>query len=66
VQNAQNSDATQLSLAQADITKGDSVLIMDPLDSGVGKSIEVRRRARCAVIDYDKLTLGGSHQAYVS
>ena len=36
VQNAQGSDATQLSLAQADITKGASVLIMDPLDSGVG------------------------------
>jgi D-xylose transport system substrate-binding protein len=67
VQNAQGSDATQLSLAQADITKGDSVLIMDPLDSGVGKSIEKYAAAHGAVvIDYDRLTLGGSRKYYVS
>src|SRR6266700_3120497 len=36
VQNAQGSDATELSDAQTAITKGASVLIMDPLDSGVG------------------------------
>ena len=67
VQNAQGSDATQLSLAQADITKGDSVLIMDPLDSGVGKSIEQYAAAHGAVvIDYDRLTLGGSRKYYVS
>ena len=67
VQNAQGSDATQLSLAQADITKGASVLIMDPLDSGVGKSIEKYAAAHGAVvIDYDRLTLGGSRQYYVS
>ena len=67
MQNAQGSDATQLSLAQADITKGDSVLIMDPLDSGVGKSIEKYAAAHGAVvIDYDRLTLGGSRKYYVS
>ncbi len=67
VQNAQGSDATELSLAQADITKGDSVLIMDPLDSGVGKSIEKYAAAHgAAVIDYDRLTLGGSRKYYVS
>jgi D-xylose transport system substrate-binding protein len=40
VQNAQGSDATELSDAQTAITKGASVLIMDPLDSTVGASIE--------------------------
>ena len=36
VQNAQGSAATELADAQEAITKGASVLIMDPLDSGTG------------------------------
>ena len=67
VVNAQGSDATELSDAQEDITKGASVLIMDPLDSGVGAQIETYAKAHgVAVIDYDRLTLGGSRQYYVS
>src|SRR6266568_891384 len=67
VQNAQGSDATELSDAQADITKGASVLIMDPLDAGVGTSIEKYAKAHgVAVIDYDRLVLGGSRKYYVS
>src|SRR5712691_13001884 len=67
VQNAQGSDATELSQAQADITKGASVLIMDPLDAGVGTSIEKYAKAHgVAVIDYDRLVLGGSRKYYVS
>jgi D-xylose transport system substrate-binding protein len=67
VQNAQGSDATELSDAQTAITKGASVLIMDPLDSGVGAQIETYAKAHgVAVIDYDRLTLGGSRQFYVS
>jgi len=67
VQNAQGSDATELSLAQADMTNGASVLIMDPLDSGVGASIEKAAAAKgVAVIDYDRLTLGGTRKYYVS
>jgi len=67
VQNAQGSDATELSDAQAAITKGASVLIMDPLDSGVGAQIESYAKAHgVKVIDYDRLTLGGSRQYYVS
>jgi D-xylose transport system substrate-binding protein len=67
VQNAQGSDATELSDAQADITKGASVLIVDPLDAGVGTSIEKYAKAHgAAVIDYDRLTLGGSRKYYVS
>jgi D-xylose transport system substrate-binding protein len=67
VQNAQGSDATQLSDAQTAIAKGASVLIMDPLDSGVGARIEKYAAAHgVAVIDYDRLTLGGSRKYYVS
>jgi D-xylose transport system substrate-binding protein len=67
VQNAQGSDATELSDAQTAITKGASVLIMDPLDSTVGAKIESYAQQHGAkVIDYDRLTLGGSRQFYVS
>jgi D-xylose transport system substrate-binding protein len=67
VQNAQGSDATELTLAQGAITKGASVLIMDPLDSGVGARIEAYAKSHgVAVVDYDRLTLGGSRQYYVS
>jgi D-xylose transport system substrate-binding protein len=67
VQNAQGSDATELSDAQAAITKGASVLVMDPLDSGVGAQIESYAKSHgVAVIDYDRLTLGGSRAYYVS
>jgi D-xylose transport system substrate-binding protein len=67
VQNAQGSDATELSDAQAAITKGATVLIMDPLDPGVGVAIEKYAKAHgVAVIDYDRITLGGSRKYYVS
>ena len=67
VQNAQGNDATQLSDAQTAITKGATVLIMDPLDAGVGAQIETYAKSHgVAVIDYDRLTLGGSRQYYVS
>jgi len=67
VQNAQGSDATELTDAQEAITKGASVLIMDPLDSGIGARIESYAKAHgVAVIDYDRLTLGGSRKYYVS
>ena len=67
VVNAQGSDATELADAQEAITKGASVLIMDPLDSGVGTSIETYAKAHGVdVIDYDRLTLGGSRSYYDS
>jgi D-xylose transport system substrate-binding protein len=67
VQNALGSDATEYADAQADITKGASVLIMDGLDSGVGAKIEsYAKQHGVPVIDYDRLTLGGSRQYYVS
>jgi D-xylose transport system substrate-binding protein len=67
IQNAQGSDATQLTDAQTDITNGATVLLVDPLDSGVGAQIESYAKSHgVAVIDYDRLTLGGTRSYYVS
>jgi len=67
VENALGSDATQLTMAQSAITKGASVLVVDPLDSGVGAHIESLAKSHgVAVIDYDRLTLGGTRSYYVS
>jgi D-xylose transport system substrate-binding protein len=67
VQNAQGSDTTQYTDAQADIARGAKVLLVDPLDSTTGAVIEAYARARgIAVIDYDRLTLGGARSYYVS
>jgi D-xylose transport system substrate-binding protein len=67
VENALGSDATQFSDAQSAITKGASVLVVDPLDSGVGAHIEsYAKQHGVAVIDYDRLTLGGTRSYYVS
>lgn len=67
VQNALGSDATQLAEAQQDIALGARVLILDPLDSGVGADIErYAKQQHVAVIDYDRFTSGGSRRYYVS
>jgi D-xylose transport system substrate-binding protein len=67
VENALGSDSTQFSMAQSAITKGASVLVVDPLDSGVGAHIEsYAKQHGVAVIDYDRLTLGGTRSYYVS
>jgi D-xylose transport system substrate-binding protein len=67
VLNAQGSTSTEFTDAQEDITKGATVLIVDPLDSGTGARIEsYAKQHGVAVIDYDRLTLGGSRSYYVS
>jgi D-xylose transport system substrate-binding protein len=67
VQNAGGSDSTMLTDAQSDITNGATVLLVDPIDSGVGTQIESYAKAHgVKVIDYDRLTLGGSRSYYVS
>jgi D-xylose transport system substrate-binding protein len=67
VTNAQGSDATQQQQAEADITDGATVLLVDPLDSGVGATIESYAKSHgVPTIDYDRLTLGGSRSYYVS
>jgi D-xylose transport system substrate-binding protein len=67
IDNAQASDSTQISQAQALITGGASVLLLDALDSGTGAAIEkLAQQNGVKVIDYDRLVLGGSRQYYVS
>jgi D-xylose transport system substrate-binding protein len=67
IQNAQGVDSTQLTDAESDITAGASVLVVDPLDSGVGAQIEsYAKQHDVPVVDYDRLTLGGSRSDYVS
>jgi len=67
VQNAQGSDTTQFTQAQSDITNGATVLLVDPLDPGVGARIEAYAKSHgVPTIDYDRLTLGGSRSYYVS
>ncbi len=67
VQNAQGSDATQLTDAQSAISAGAKVIVVDPLNSGVGAKVESYAKDHGAqVIDYDRLTLGGNRAYYVS
>jgi D-xylose transport system substrate-binding protein len=67
IQNALGSDSTMLTDAESAITKGATVLVIDPIDSGVGAHIESYAKSHgVAVIDYDRLTLGGSRSYYVS
>ncbi len=67
IQKAQGSDATEITDAQAMIANGAKVLLVDPLDASTGASIEAAAaKAGVKVIDYDRLTLGGSRQYYVS
>ena len=68
VDNAQGSAATMQQQAEADITEGASVLLIDPLDPGSGAAIEANAESKgVKVIDYDRLVLGGpSDRYYVS
>jgi len=67
IQNAQGSSSTQFTDAQADISQGTKVLLLDALDSGTGAKIELYAKARgVKVIDYDRLTLGGYRTYYDS
>jgi len=60
IDNAQGSASTMQTQAEADITQGASVLIVDPLDSGSGAAIEANATSKgVKVIDYDRLTKGG-------
>ncbi|HYM66754.1 MAG TPA: substrate-binding domain-containing protein, partial [Patescibacteria group bacterium] len=67
IDNAQGSDTTELALAQADITQGAKVLVMDPLDSTVGTQIQAAAAAKgVKVISYDRATFTGTDTYYVS
>ena len=67
IQNAQGSTSTMQTQADAAITNGASVLVVDALDSGSGAAIERDAQSKgVATIDYDRLTLNGSSRYYVS
>jgi D-xylose transport system substrate-binding protein len=67
ITNAQGSTATQQTQAESAITNGATVLLVDPIDSGVGASIESYAKSKgVKVIDYDRITLGGTRDYYVS
>ncbi len=65
IDNAQGSVSTMQQQAEADITDGASVLLIDPIDTGSGAAIEKNAEAKgLKVIDYDRLVLGGPTDRY--
>jgi D-xylose transport system substrate-binding protein len=67
IDNAQGSDAQQLSLAQADISAGAKTLIFDPLDSTVGNQVQsLAASSGVKLISYDRATFQGNPTYYVS
>jgi D-xylose transport system substrate-binding protein len=68
VDNAQGKPDTMQQQAEADITAGAQVLLIDAIDSVSGAAIEANAASKgVKVIDYDRLTLGGpADRIYVS
>lgn len=68
IQNAQGSASTMQTQAEAAMTDGAVVLLVDALDSGSGAAIEAAATANgVRVIDYDRLVQGGAEdRVYVS
>src|SRR5579859_5866436 len=67
IDNAQGVDATEISLAQADITAGAKVLVFDPLDSPTGAQVQTLAAAKgVKLISYDRATFAGTDTYYVS
>lgn len=68
IDNAQGSAQTMQTQAEAAITEGASVLLVDALDSGSGAAIEADATSKgVRVIDYDRLVKGGAEdRVYVS
>ncbi len=67
IDNAQGVDATQLSDAQADISLGATVLVVDPLDSTVGAQVaQLAASHNVKLISYDRATFEGTNTYYVS
>jgi D-xylose transport system substrate-binding protein len=67
IDNAQGVEAQQLAIAQADITAGATVLIMDPLNSTVGSQIQQLAASKgVKLVSYDRATFTGTDTYYVS
>jgi len=67
IDNAAGQESQELAIAQADITAGASVLIMDPLNSTVGSQIQALAQSHgVKIISYDRATFTGTNTYYVS
>ncbi|SCG54906.1 sugar ABC transporter substrate-binding protein [Micromonospora coxensis] len=67
IQNAQGDKNAFQTIADQMITNGVTALMIVNLDSGTGKAVLDKAKSQgVATIDYDRLTLGGSAQYYVS
>jgi D-xylose transport system substrate-binding protein len=67
IQNAEGDKSTQQQQAEQAITNGAKVLLLVNLDSGSGAAIAANAKSQGAkVIDYDRLTLKGDSDYYVS
>lgn len=67
IQNAQNDAQKMQTIAQQMVTGGVTVLAIVNLDSASGAAIEQQAKKQgVSTIDYDRLTLGGSADYYVS
>jgi D-xylose transport system substrate-binding protein len=67
IQNAEGDKSTQQQQAEQAITNGAKVILLVNLDSGSGAAIEANAQSRgVKVIDYDRLTLNGASDYYVS
>ncbi len=65
--NAQGSASAQLSQAEADLTKGDCILVLAPNDSAAAAPIVTKAKAQgVPVISYDRLTQTKDLSYYVS
>src|SRR4051812_36416837 len=67
IQNAQGDKTAFQTIADQMITNGVNVLVIANLDAASGKAaLDKAKSAGVSTIDYDRLTLGGSAQYYVS
>jgi D-xylose transport system substrate-binding protein len=67
IDNAAGTTTTELAIAQADITAGAKVLLVDPLDGTTGNQIQAAASAAgVPMISYDRATFQGTNTYYVS
>ncbi len=67
IDNASGATNTEVAIAQADITAGAKVLLVDPLDGPTGKQIQsLAAQAGIPMISYDRATFQGTNTYYVS
>jgi D-xylose transport system substrate-binding protein len=67
IQNASGATGTEVAIAQADITGGAKILVVDPLDGPTGKQIQALADAAGVImISYDRATFQGTKTYYVS